>query len=157
APLGEAQVVEGGVGDQRGKSAGEVLPADADRQGPAPARAGPVVAAHPRDRTRHEAGAGQGIAAMNPDVNELDEEIRGHLALSIQERIDRGEDPKAARLAALKEFGNVLLTRDAMRSVWRPRWLESVEAFVRDIGFALRSLARAKGLTGTVVVTLALG
>jgi hypothetical protein len=31
---------------------------------------------------------------MTPDVNDFDEEIRFHLALSIQERIERGEDPK---------------------------------------------------------------
>src|SRR5262249_50352184 len=92
-----------------------------------------------------------------PDVNDLDEEIRGHLALSIQERIERGEDPKAARLAAMKEFGNVLLTRESMQHVWRPGWLDAAEALVRDIRFALRSLLRAKGLTGTVVLTLALG
>jgi predicted permease len=94
---------------------------------------------------------------MKPDLDELDEEIRGHLALSIRERIERGEDPEAARLAALKEFGNVLLTRDSIRRVWRHRWLDDVEALARDIRFALRSLVRAKGLTGTVVVTLALG
>jgi putative ABC transport system permease protein len=94
---------------------------------------------------------------MKPDWDELDEEIRGHLALSIKERIDRGEDPEEARLAALKEFGNVYLTRDAIRSVWRPRWVENAEALVRDMRFALRSLVRAKGLTVTVVVTLALG
>ncbi len=94
---------------------------------------------------------------MQPDLDELDEEIRGHLALSIRERIERGEDPEAARLAALKEFGNVLLTRDSIRRVWRHRWLDEVEALARDIRFALRSLVRAKGLTGTVVVTLALG
>ena len=94
---------------------------------------------------------------MKPNLDDLDEEIRGHLALSIQERIERGEDPEAARLAALKEFGNVPLTRDSMRSVWRPRWLDAAEALARDIRFALRSLLRARGLTGTVVVTLALG
>ena len=38
---------------------------------------------------------------MRPDDLELDEEIRAHLALSIKERIERGEDPKAARIAAL--------------------------------------------------------
>jgi len=92
-----------------------------------------------------------------PDLNDLDEEIQGHIALSIKERIERGEDPEAARLAALKEFGNVLLTRDSIRSVWRPRWLDGVEALLRDIRFAFRSLLRAKSLTGTVVVTLALG
>ena len=94
---------------------------------------------------------------MKPDMNELDEEIRGHMALSIKERIERGEDPEAARLAALKEFGNVLLTRDSIRRVWRHRLLDQAEAFARDLRFALRSLVRAKGLTITVVVTLALG
>jgi hypothetical protein len=51
---------------------------------------------------------------MAPDIDDLDDEIRGHLAISIKERIERGEDPKAARLAALKEFGNVTLTRDSI-------------------------------------------
>jgi putative ABC transport system permease protein len=94
---------------------------------------------------------------MPPDVDDLDEEIRGHLALSIKERIERGEDPESARHAALKEFGNVLLTRDSIRSVWRHRWLDQVEALARDVRFAFRSLFRAKGLTTAVVVTLALG
>jgi len=92
-----------------------------------------------------------------PKVDELDEEIRAHLALAIQERIDRGEDPKAARLAAIKEFGNVLLTRESIQRVWRPSWFDAAEAFARDLRFACRSLLRAKGLTLTVVVTLALG
>ena len=94
---------------------------------------------------------------MRPGDNDLDEEIRGHLAMSIKERVDRGEDPASARLAALKEFGNVTLTRDSMRSVWRPRWLDAAEALGRDLRFALRSLLRAKGLAATVIVTLALG
>ena len=92
-----------------------------------------------------------------PGDDDLDEEIRGHLALSIKERIEQGEDPVSARRAALKEFGNVTLTRDSMRSVWRPRWLDAAEALGRDVRFAVRSLMRAKGLTATVVVTLALG
>jgi predicted permease len=94
---------------------------------------------------------------MRPHPEELDAEIRGHLALSIKERIDHGENPASARLAALKEFGNVTLTRDSIRGVWRPRWFDSAEALGRDIRFAIRSLMRAKGLTATVVVTLALG
>ena len=92
-----------------------------------------------------------------PDGDELDDEIRGHLAISIKQRIERGEDPEAARLAALKEFGNVTLTRDSIRRVWRPRWIDSAEALARDIKFALRALMRVKGMAATVVVTLALG
>src|SRR5213593_2144970 len=94
---------------------------------------------------------------MRPDQDDLDEEIRGHLALSIKERIECGQDATSARLAALKEFGNVTLTRDSIRRVWRHRWLDAAEALGRDIRFAMRALLRAKGLAATVVVTLALG
>ena len=94
---------------------------------------------------------------MKHDMNELDEETRGRVALSIKERIERGADPEAARLAALKEFGDVQPTRDSIRRVWGHRLLNEAEALARDLRFALRSLVRAKGLTITVVVTLALG
>src|SRR5262245_59274143 len=94
---------------------------------------------------------------MSPNDKELDDEIRGHLALSIKERIERGEDPESARLAALKEFGNVTLTRESMRGVWRPRWIEMLLALWQDIRVAWRSLGRAKGLAAAVAVTLALG
>src|SRR5437773_6860759 len=94
---------------------------------------------------------------MRPDDHELDDEIRGHMALSVKERIECGEGPEAARLASLKEFGNVTLTRDSMRGIWRHRWFDAAEALGRDIRFALRALLRVKGLAATVVVTLALG
>jgi putative ABC transport system permease protein len=92
-----------------------------------------------------------------PEEHDLDEEIRGHLAIEMKERIERGEDPASARFSALKDFGNVTLTRDSMRSVWRSRWFDAAEALVRDMRFALRSLLRVKGMAATVVVTLALG
>src|SRR5215471_12610650 len=91
------------------------------------------------------------------DLDDFDDEIRGHLALSIKDRIERGEDPASARLAALKEFGNVTLTRDSMRSIWRGQWWNRVEALAQDLRIGLRSLLRAKGLAATVIVTLALG
>src|SRR5918992_4560236 len=94
---------------------------------------------------------------MRPHDHDLDEEIRGHLALSIKERIERGEDPEAARLAALREFGYVPAIRDSMRRVWYSRWFDAAEALVQDMRVGLRSLLRAKGLAATVVVTLALG
>ena len=94
---------------------------------------------------------------MQPGAHELDDEIRGHMALSVMDRIERGEDPEAARLAALREFGNVLLTRESMQAIWRPRWLDQARAFGQDIRVAFRSLRQAKGLAATVAVTLALG
>ena len=94
---------------------------------------------------------------MRPDDHDLDEEIRGHLAISIQERIERGEDPKAARLAALREFGYIPQARESMRRVWYGRWFDVITAMGRDMRVGLRSLLRAKGLAATVVITLALG
>ncbi len=94
---------------------------------------------------------------MRPDDRELDEEIRGHLALSLKERIERGDDPEAARLAALREFGYIPAVRDSMRRVWYSRWLDAVAALGQDMRIGLRSLLRARGLATTVVMTLALG
>ncbi len=94
---------------------------------------------------------------MRPDERELDDEIRGHLALNVKERIERGQDPESARRAALQEFGYVPAVRESMRRVWYSRAFDVVTALGRDIRFALRSLVRAKGLAATVIVTLALG
>ena len=94
---------------------------------------------------------------MRPDDRELDDEIRAHLAISVRERIEAGEDPEAARLAALREFGYAPAIRESMRQVWYGRWFDAAAALGRDMRVALRSLRRAKGLAATVVVTLALG
>ena len=94
---------------------------------------------------------------MAPDERDLDDEIRSHLALSVRERIERGEDPEAARLAALREFGYVPAIRDLMRRVWYSRPLDTIASFGQEMRIALRSLGRARGLAATVVVTLALG
>ena len=94
---------------------------------------------------------------MRPDERELDDEIRGHLEIAIRERVARGEDPGAARLAALREFGYVPRLRDEMRRVWYSRWLDELAALGRDMRVGLRSLLRAKGLAAAVVITLALG
>jgi len=94
---------------------------------------------------------------MRPDERELDDELRGHLALAVQERVQRGEDPEAARLAALRELGYLPATRDAMRRVWYGRAFNAVTGLGRDMRVGLRSLLRARGLSAAVVATLALG
>src|SRR5262245_45640901 len=92
-----------------------------------------------------------------PHDDELDQEIRGHLALAIQERIERGEDPRSARLAALAEFGYIPAVRDSMHRVWYGRWFDAGAGLLREMRIGLRSLVRTKGLAATVVVILALG
>ena len=94
---------------------------------------------------------------MRPDDRDIDDEIRGHLALSIQERVEQGQTPEAARLAALREFGYVPAAREDMRRVWYSRWFDMAGALAQDLRVGLRSLLRAKGMAATVVITLALG
>lgn len=94
---------------------------------------------------------------MRPDDQQIDDEIRGHLAIEIQERIDRGEDPETARLGAMRQFGYLPRMHEEMRRVWYSRWFGLADALVQDMRVGLRSLLRAKGMAATVVVTLALG
>ena len=94
---------------------------------------------------------------MRPNERDLDEEIRGHLAINIQQRIERGEQPEQARLNALREFGYVPHLRDEMRRVWYGRWYDMAAALGQDMRVGLRSLMRARGMAATVVITLALG
>ncbi|MGE5836601.1 MAG: ADOP family duplicated permease [Acidobacteriota bacterium] len=94
---------------------------------------------------------------MRPDDRDFDEEIRADLALNVKERVARGEDPGAARRAALTELGYIPSIRDSMHRVWYSRWFDAIGALAREMRIGLRSLVRAKGLALTVVVTLALG
>src|SRR5688572_7263242 len=152
------------MGRERGEPAGAVLPVDRGRQEAARTRGGPLVQARRCHRSNHESGpngyrqvARAKEQRMRPDESDLTEEIRGHLAIDIKQRIDRGEDPVSARREALKEFGYLPAVRDEMRRVWYSRWYDQAEALVRDIRLAVRSLTRARALTATVMATLALG
>jgi len=61
---------------------------------------------------------------------------------------------KEAAYAARREFGNVMLTEEDSRKVWR--W-PSIEDFFMDVRFGARMLRKNPGFTVIVVFTLALG
>jgi len=50
-----------------------------------------------------------------PTDRDIDEELRTHLKLAIEDRIARGESPDEARRAALLQFGNLRATREDVR------------------------------------------
>ena len=51
------------------------------------------------------------------DDEDLQDEMRAHLAIAADERMADGTDPRSAQLASLKDFGNVTLTTEAARRV----------------------------------------
>ena len=84
----------------------------------------------------------------------LREEIEEHIALQTAENVRAGLPPVEARRQAMLKFGGV----EAMKESYRAeRGLLLIENLVQDVRFAIRSLRRTAGLTGFVVITLALG
>ncbi|MFI5230710.1 MAG: ABC transporter permease, partial [Gemmatimonadales bacterium] len=85
---------------------------------------------------------------------ELDDEMGYHIERETALRVERGEAPRSARAAALRDFGGVELHKDYARDT---RGTQLVDTLVRDVRFAVRSLRRAPAFTIVVVTTLALG
>ena len=85
---------------------------------------------------------------------ELREEIEGHLAEAVRERIERGEPRDEAEAAARRELGNALLVREVTRDTWGFGFLDEL---VQDASYALRVFRRNPAFSFVAVLTLALG
>jgi putative ABC transport system permease protein len=85
---------------------------------------------------------------------DLDEEIRNHLAIEIERRVEAGETPAEAELSARREFGNIPMVKEVTRSIWRKRWIDEI---AQDVKYALRGMRKAPGFSLVAISILALG
>src|SRR6267154_5549876 len=86
--------------------------------------------------------------------DDLAEEIREHLDEKIEELVEGGMSRKEARAAARRAFGNVTLTEEDSRNVWR--W-PSVEDLLADVRYGLRALRHNPMFTAVALLTIAIG
>jgi predicted permease len=85
---------------------------------------------------------------------ELEEEIREHLARQIAERRKAGLSEAEAERAARRDLGNIEQAKEQVRDGHPGAWLDQLQ---RDLRFGVRSMTRRPGFTCLAVLTIAIG
>src|SRR5262249_21028448 len=85
---------------------------------------------------------------------DLEDEIRSHLDMQIEDNLRLGMSPEEARYEALRKFGGVEQVKESYRDRIS---LSSVDSTLQDLRYGLRMLWKDKGFSAVAILSLALG
>jgi predicted permease len=85
---------------------------------------------------------------------DLDRELRDHLELDAEAKMDRGAGAEEARYAAQRDFGNTTMVKEVTREMWTWNFLGR---FLQNARYGLRIILRNPGFAAVAILPLALG